>query len=68
MINNFAIETELRKRTRSYLRDTAKQLGVERGQNKHDTIRNLIRSGKVQAVVSLSFDEVNRNISTQGES
>lgn len=43
----------LEKFTRQELRDYAKSLGVERGQNKRDTIRNLLLSGKATLLAQL---------------
>ena len=41
--------------TREELRIYAKKLNVERGQNKKDTIRNLLKSHKVELFISLNI-------------
>ena len=46
---------QLNKFTREQLRKYAVELGVERGQNKRDTIANLIASGKAKCWVVLSI-------------
>ena len=43
----------LRKFSREDLRDYAESIGVERGRNKEDTIRNLVKSGKATLCASL---------------
>ena len=41
--------------TRKELRKYAEKLNVERGQNKKDTIRNLLKSHKVELFISLNI-------------
>lgn len=48
-----ASKEALEKFTRQELRDYAKSLGVERGQDKEGTIRNLLKSGKATLCASL---------------
>ncbi len=48
-----ASKEALEKFTRDDLRNYAKSLGVDQGQNKNDTIRNLIDSGKATLCASL---------------
>lgn len=43
----------LNKFTREELREYAKSLNIERGQNKEDTIRNLLESGRATILVQL---------------
>jgi hypothetical protein len=43
----------LERFTREELREYAKSINVERGQNKHDTIRNLLESGRATMLVQL---------------
>lgn len=48
-----ASKEALEKFTRDELREYAEGLGIERGQDKDDTIRNLLASGKATLCASL---------------
>lgn len=48
-----ASQSALDKFTRDHLRSYAKNIGVECGRSKQDTIRNLIASGKATLCASL---------------